>query len=173
MVLVLTIHLLIRRTSMLLLMVTMSALLFGGQARAASLDDAVVALDSGRYQAARDGFEALARAGNTDAQTLLGIMYSEGRGIRRDNQLARHWLLLAAHQGCYDAQFLLGLSYLSSHDQNRQDDPAQARIWLRRSAHNGNPLAQRFLVRAYRHGWFGSENLQHASYWQERLQNIN
>ena len=153
---------------MLLVMATVSALLLGGQVRATSLDAAVIALDNGHYQTASEGFETLARMGNTDAQTLLGIMYSEGRGIRRDNQQARHWLLLAAHQGCHDAQFLLGLSYLGG-----QDDPAKARIWLRRSAHNGNLLAQRFLVRAYRQGWFGSENLQHASYWQQHMQNIN
>jgi len=153
---------------MLLVMVTASALLLGGQLRAANLDEAVAALDSGRYQAAREEFEALAQSGNSDAQTLLGVMYSEGRGIKRDTQQARHWLAQAAHKGKNDAQFLLGLSYLSE-----QGDQAKARIWLRRSAHNGNPLAQRFLVRAYRHGWFGSENTQHASYWQERLQNVN
>lgn len=158
---------------MLLVMVTISALLLGGQARAASLDDAVAALDNGRYQAARESFESLARTGNTDAQTLLGIMYSEGKGVRRDIQQARHWLESASHKGSHDAQFLLGLSYLGSYGSARKNDVTSARIWLRRSAHNGNPLAQRFLVRAYRHGWFGSENLQHASYWQERLQNIN
>jgi TPR repeat protein len=158
----------------LLAMFTVTVLLFNAQAHAAeTIEDAVAALDAGRYQAARDGFESLARRGNTDAQTLLGIMYSEGRGVARDVQQARTWLARAAHQGSHDAGFLLGLSYLGSYGKGGQNDPAKARIWLRRSAHLGNPLAQRFLIRAYRHGWFGSENQQHASYWQERLQNVN
>lgn len=173
MALLLTIHLLSRRLPTLLIIFTVSILLFGGQVRADAVDDAVAALDAGRYQYARESFEALAQAGNSDAQTLLGIMYSEGRGIARDIQQARHWLRSAAHQGGHDAQFLLGLSYLGSYGDAGQNDFAKARIWLRRSAHNGNALAQRFLVRAYRHGWFGTENLQHASYWQGRLRNIN
>lgn len=168
-----TVHLLGRRLQTLLVMFTVSMLLFGGQVRADALDDAVAALDAGRYQYARESFEALAQTGNSDAQILLGIMYSEGRGIARDIQQARHWLILAAHKGCHDAQFFLGLTYLGSYGNTEQNDPAKARIWLRRSAHNGNVLAQRFLVRAYRNGWFGSENQQHASYWQGRLRNSN
>jgi TPR repeat protein len=171
--LLLTIHILSRRLPALLVMFTVSMLLLGGQARAEAIDDAVAALDSGRYQHARESFAALARSGNSEAQTLLGIMYSEGRGVAPDIQKARHWLARAAHQGSHNAQFLLGLSYLGGFGNAGQNDPGKARIWLRRSAHNGNPLAQRFLVRAYRHGWFGTENLQHASYWQERLQNVN
>lgn len=173
MALLITIYFLNRRLPALFVMFTVSMLLFAGQARAEAIDDAVAALDSGRYQHARESFEALARSGNSEAQTLLGIMYSEGRGVAHDIQKARHWLMKAAHQGSHNAQFLLGLSYLGGFGNAGQNDTAKARIWLRRSAHNGNPLAQRFLVRAYRHGWFGSENLQHASYWQERLQNTN
>ena len=173
MALLLTIHFLNRRLPTLFVMFTVSMMLFGGQVRAEAIDDAVAALDAGRYQYACESFEALAQTGNSDAQTLLGIMYSEGRGVARDTQLARHWLGRAAHQGGHGAQFLLGLSYLGSYGDAEQNDPGRARIWLRRSAHNGNVLAQRFLVRAYRHGWFGTENLQHATYWQGRLQNIN
>lgn len=173
MALLLTIHLLSRRLPTLLVIFTVSMLLFAGQLRAEPLNEAVAAFDAGQYQLARDSFEILAKSGDCDAQTLLGIMYSEGRGIERDSQQARYWLTRAAHKGCHEAQFLLGLSYLGSYGDAWQNDPGKARIWLRRAAHNGNALAQRFLVRAYRHGWFGSENQQHASYWQERLQNIN
>jgi TPR repeat protein len=178
MTLLFTIHCLSRRLSTLLVMFMASILLFGGQARAEEeIEIAVAALDAGRYQVAQEGFEMLANRGNTDAQTLLGIMYSEGMGVRLDIQQARYWLSRAAHQGGHSAQFLLGLSYLGGYGNvegnARKTDPAKARIWLRRAAHNGNPLAQRFLVRAYRHGWFGSENQQHASYWQERLQDVN
>ena len=173
MTLLVTIHLLSRRLSTLMVIFTLSMLLFGGQLRAEAIDDAVAALDAGRYQYARESFEVLAQTGNSDAQILLGIMHGEGMGVARDAQQARHWLMLAANKGCHDAQFLLGLTYLGSYGNAEQDDPAKARIWLRRSAHNGNVLAQRFLVRAYRRGWFGSENQQYASYWKERLQNTN
>lgn len=173
MTLLLTMYCLGRRLPAPLMIFTIFVLLLSGQARAQDINAAVAALDSGHYQVARQGLESLAKQGNSDAQTLLGIMYSEGRGVRRDSQQALYWLEAAAHQGCHDAQFLLGLSYLGSYGNSEYVDIARARIWLRRSAHNGNPLSQRFLVRAYRHGWFGSENQQHASYWQQRLQNVN
>lgn len=173
MALLLTIHFLSRRLSVLVMIVAVSMFLPAGQVRADAINDAATALDNGRYQQARESFEALARGGNTDAQTLLGIMYKEGRGVARDIQQARYWLKCAADKGSHDAQFLLGLTYLGSPADSGQNNLANARIWLRRSAHNGNALAQQFLVRAYRHGWFGSENQQHASYWQERLQNVN
>ncbi|WP_126454658.1 tetratricopeptide repeat protein [Sulfuriflexus mobilis] len=177
MTLFLTIYFLGHRVPTLLLMLMLSMLLFGGQARAESIDNAVAALDSGQYLAAREGLEALAKRGNSDAQTLLGIMYSEGRGITRDIHQARQWLSRAAHQGSDDAQFLLGLSYLGGYGQARgksgQNDPTKARIWLRRSAHNGNALAQGFLVSAYKNGWFGSKDQQRASYWQGRLRDVN
>ena len=177
MVLLLTIHFLSRRLPTLLMMYMLSILLFGGQVHAGDINDAVVALDAGRYQQARESLETLAESGNRDAQTLLGIMYSEGKGTARDIQQARHWLERAAYQGSDDAQFLLGLSYLGSRgnagEDTGQNDLTRARIWLRRSAHNDNPLAQAFLVRAYKNAWFGSKNLQHASYWQERLKSLN
>lgn len=173
MALLLTIHFLSRRLSVLVMVVAVSMSLPAGQVRADAINDAVAALDNGHYQQARESFEALARSGNTDAQTLLGIMYKEGRGVVRDLAQARYWLECAAHKNNNDAQFLLGLTYLGSPATSGKDDLGNARIWLRRSAHNGNALAQQFLVRAYRHGWFGSENQQHASYWQERLHNVN
>lgn len=173
MTLLLTNYFIVRRPSTVITLSMLVILLLAGPVRAESLDEAVAALDSGRYQAARQSFENLARHGDADAQVLLGIMYSEGKGGQADIQQGRHWLETAAHQGSHDAQFLLGLSYLGSYGNSGQSDLSRARIWLRRSAHNGNALAQRFLVRAYRHGWFGSRNQQHASYWQERLQAVN
>jgi hypothetical protein len=79
--LLLTIHFFSRRLPTLLVMFTVSMLLFGEQARAEAIDDAVAALDGGRYHYARESFEALARSGNSDAQTLLGIMYSTGPSL--------------------------------------------------------------------------------------------
>lgn len=173
MALLLTIYFLSRRLSVLVLLTTVSLLLSAGHVRADTINDAVAALDNGRYQQAREGFETLARGGNTDAQTLLGIMYKDGKGVARDLRQARYWLECAAQKNNHDAQFLLGLTYLGSSGNSGKNDLGNARIWLRRSAHNGNVLAQQFLVRAYQHGWFGSENQQHASYWQERLHNVN
>ena len=171
------IHFLGGRPPILLAVYALSILLFNGQIHAEDINDAAQALDSGRYQQARESLEALARNGSSDAQTLLGIMYSEGKGVTHDLPQARHWLTRAAHQGNNDAQFLLGLSYLGNYGNTGtatgHDDLAKARIWLRRSAHNNNPLAQGFLVRAYKNAWFGSINLEHASYWQQRLQSLN
>ena len=66
MALLLTIHFLSRRLPTLFVMFTVSMMLFGGQARAEAIDDAVAALDAGRYQYACESFEALAQADRLD-----------------------------------------------------------------------------------------------------------
>ena len=56
-----------------------------------------------------------AELGEAVAQTYLGYMYANGRGVPQDFVAATKWLRCAADQGYPDAQFLLGLMYDKGH----------------------------------------------------------
>jgi TPR repeat protein len=106
---------------------------------------------------------SLAEQGNARAQVLLGIIHSEGKGVKKDPVKARLWYRLAAEQGDTAGQFMLGLTYLDETDQSN------ASAWIRRAARGGNSVAQRFLAKSYKYGWLGlPSDPQLASYWFER-----
>jgi TPR repeat protein len=53
-------------------------------------------------------YRKAAERGHALAQSNLGLMYSTGHGIGRDDRQARHWFGRAAAQGHATAQFHLG-----------------------------------------------------------------
>ena len=48
-----------------------------------------------------------------DAQSILGVMYANGRGVPQDYAEAVKWYRLAADQGDAEAQHNLGVMYAS------------------------------------------------------------
>jgi TPR repeat protein len=66
---------------------------------------ALLALDPGR---AANAILAAARQGLLDAQTMLGQLLLDGRGIQRDPALAVTWFRIAAQQGHAMAHNMLG-----------------------------------------------------------------
>ena len=56
----------------------------------------------------RENLQAAAQ-GNAAAQFNLGVMYENGRGVRRDDAEAVKWYRQAAAQGLAQAQFNLGV----------------------------------------------------------------
>ena len=52
-----------------------------------------------------------ASQGDAQAQTSLGILYAEGKGVPQDYATARRWWERAAAQGYTNAQFFLGALY--------------------------------------------------------------
>lgn len=77
-------------------------------------------------------FMRRAQHGNAEAQTYLGYMYSNGRGVPQDYAAAALWLRRAADQGYPTGQFLLGLLYDKGHGL-KQDFP-EAYFWLNLAA---------------------------------------
>ena len=53
---------------------------------------------------------ALAEKGVVKAQSLLGEMYADGRGVLRDDEEAVNWFRKAADQGAQVRRTILGLS---------------------------------------------------------------
>ena len=78
----------------------------------------------------------LADQGDATAQFNLGIMYSEGRGVLKDDAEAVEWYRLAAEQGYADAQFNLGGMYANGEGVPKDD--AEALRWYRLAADQGH-----------------------------------
>jgi TPR repeat protein len=122
-----------------------------------------VALDE---QRAAFWFEKAAAGGNAYAQTMLGDMYAEGRGVPRNIGQARRWREKAAQQGNARAQLKLGEMYLYGMGNARDDQKAGE--WLGKAGDQGDAHAQYLLGRLYREGRGLPQDLQRGQNWLER-----
>lgn len=59
-------------------------------------------------------FSASAESGNSDAQSVLALMYEKGNGVKRDMKKAAYWYGKAAKQGDVDA-----ITWVRSHGKNK------------------------------------------------------
>jgi TPR repeat protein len=91
----------------------------------------------------------LAKAGNADAQHLLGLMYYMGRGVKRDYAQALVWHRKAALQGKADAQYVVGAMYYTGNSVPQDHKLAVA--WFRKAAVQGHAEAQHALGLMYRY----------------------
>ena len=76
-----------------------------------------------------DELKKLAEEGTPEAQYNLGLMYSLGKDVSKDDQAAIKWYQLAAEQGFAEAQTNLGLMY------------GKARVWSKISTRQLNGIA--------------------------------
>lgn len=72
---------------------------------------AVAAYEVGRFKVARAEFQALADQGSAVAETMLGTMYAEGRGVKGDPATAAAYFYRAANRGYAPAQLALADAY--------------------------------------------------------------
>jgi TPR repeat protein len=86
-----------------------------------------------------------AELGEAVAQTYLGYMYANGRGVPQDFVAAIKWLRRAADQGYPDAQFLLGLMYDKGHGVAQ--DFVEAEVWLNLAAARSDRRQRDYWVR--------------------------
>ncbi len=75
-----------------------------------------------------ESYRQAAEKGDAVAQSRLGHLYLEGKGVEKDYKQAAHWLGKAAEQGEGKACNSLGVIHLSGLGVKR--DPAQARQWF-------------------------------------------
>jgi uncharacterized protein len=66
----------------------------------------------------------LAEQGDVRAQSLLGLIHSNGRSALRDDAEAARWFRLAADQGDAGAQFRLGVMYFEGQGVTQDHDEA-------------------------------------------------
>jgi uncharacterized protein len=107
------------------------------------------AYNARNYAVALKEITPLAKAGNPDAQHLLGLMYYMGRGVARDYKQAFTWHEKAARQGKADAQYVIGAMYYTGNAVPQ--DHKLALYWFRKSAEQGHAEAQYALGLMYRY----------------------
>lgn len=107
------------------------------------------AYNARNYALALKEITPLAKAGNADAQHLLGLMYYMGRGVQRDYKQAFAWHYKAAVQGKADAQYVIGAMYYTGNAVPQ--DQKLAVTWFRKAAEQGHPDAQHALGLMYRY----------------------
>ena len=97
-------------------------------------------------------YRLAAGQGDASAQSNLGFMYQEGRGVPQDNAEAVRWYRLAAGQGHAMAQHNLAASYAVG--AGVPQDPVLAHMWFIISSSTGNgsaveprQLLERFMTR--------------------------
>jgi uncharacterized protein len=128
------------------------AILFalGLQATAhAGFTEGANAYNARNYAVALKEITPLAKAGNVDAQHLLGLMYYMGRGVPRDYKQAFTWHEKAARQGKADAQYVIGAMYYTGNAVPQ--DHKLALYWFRKAAEQGHAEAQYALGLMYRY----------------------
>jgi len=106
---------------------------------AEKLMDALVPYAKHRYARTIELLTPLADRGDAVAQLKLGIIWSRGHGVPRDNFAAFQWFARAAKRGQSDAQFELGVMY-----RDGLGTPADGKVamrWFQRAAENGTPQA--------------------------------
>src|SRR3989442_11068146 len=113
-------------------------------------EDADAAYKNGDYASARRLWHELAQQGDASAQTHLGVMYRDGRGVPRDDQQAVEWFRKAAEQGNAIGQANLGFMY--ERGRAAPQDDQQAVEWFRKAAEQGNALGQANLGFMYERG---------------------
>jgi len=118
-----------------------------GIAGAQTFEQGFAAYSEGDYVAAREIWLPLAEEGHLLAQFNLGIIFSLGRGISRDNAVAAQWFERAAEQGDPVAAYNLGLFY--SEGRGVEQDDETAVHWLRLGADQGHVGALSQLANHY------------------------
>jgi TPR repeat protein len=107
------------------------------------------AYNARNYALALKEITPLAKAGDPDAQHLLGLMYYMGRGVQRDYRQAFSWHYKAALQGKADAQYVIGAMYYTGNSVPQ--DHKLAVSWFRKAAEQGHADAQHALGLMYRY----------------------
>jgi len=86
-------------------------------------------------------WELLAKQGIAEAEYNLGLMFSRGKEVPRDDKKAVKWYRLAAEQRIAGAQSNLGLMYEKG--QGVEQDYVEAHKWFNIAGVNGNEIGRR------------------------------
>jgi len=107
-----------------------------------------------------------AEAGNTIAQTDLGLCYELGFGVEQDKQTAVEWFRKAVEQGYDRAQRNLGNCYY--YGWGVEKDMNKALEWWRKAAEQGDADAQGNLGASYATGEGVEKNMNKAVEWYRK-----
>jgi len=104
-----------------------------------------------------------ATRGVAEAQTNLGLLYYDGRGVSRDYTKAREWFEKAAVQGDANAQYNLGVMY--DFEKGVPQNFVTARQWYEKAAAQEHAGAQNNLGGLYEFGHGVTQDSVRAYMW--------
>ncbi len=122
--------------------------------------------EQGHYKKAAVWFRKAAEQGHAKAQSNLGVMYSDGQGVKRDYNEAVKWCRKAAEQGYAQAQTNLCIMY--SKGKGVEQDYNKMSKWCHKAAEQGNGQAQAILGIMYSEGQGVEQNAEEAVKWFEK-----
>lgn len=126
----------------------------------------IIYLNDNNYAEAYNCFKKAAEQGNSAAQFNLGIMYYDGKGVKKNIAEAIKWTRRSAEQGFAEAQFNLGIYHYNGLDVS--PNYTEAIKWISKSAQQGYVRAQYTLGHAYVHGNGVAENYTEAVRWYRK-----
>jgi len=134
-----------------------------GVSESADLQRGVAADKRGDYATALREYRGVAEQGDFFAQTLLGIMYYEGKGVPQNYGTAVRWYTLAAKQGYMRAQSNLGAMYETGRGVPKNYKTALR--WQTLAAEQGLSGAQHNLGLMYFRGYGVIKDYVYAYMW--------
>ena len=114
-------------------------------ATAGPVQAGIAAYNAHDFQTAARLLLPLAQHGNPQAQTYVGFMFHNGRGLPQNYVAAADWYRLASEQGVPVAQFNLGLMYDKGHGVPQ--DYVLAYKWLNVATARATPAERAYWVR--------------------------
>ncbi|WP_394199390.1 tetratricopeptide repeat protein [Litoreibacter albidus] len=116
------------------------ALLLSTTPALADIEAARDLMEANKFEQAYTALAPAARAGNADAEELIGIMYAMGLGVERDDVRAFEWYLRSSLKGHPGSQSALGWYYEIGRGMPAPD-LTRAYMWYTLSAIGGDPDA--------------------------------
>ena len=107
-----------------------------------------------------------AEAGNADAQNVLGVLFYEGDGVKKDHAQAFEWLFRAAEQGHAKGMFNVGLLYSYGYGVPKNDEKAVE--YYMSAAEKGVRGSYQKLGNAYYYGKGTEKDMGKALEWYEK-----
>ncbi|PPR78429.1 MAG: hypothetical protein CFH01_00994 [Alphaproteobacteria bacterium MarineAlpha2_Bin1] len=89
-----------------------------------------------KFDEAKYYFKKLVEFGNSNAETMTGIMYLKGQGYKSNASIAAIWFYKASLKGNKNAQLILGTQYLYGYGVKK--NLQKAYTWLRLSSDSKN-----------------------------------
>jgi TPR repeat protein/serine/threonine protein kinase len=136
------------------------------RAEAQELASADSAYKRGDYATVLQLMRPLADAGNSRAQTYMGVLYDNGQGVPQDDAQAVAWYSKAADQGDARAQTHLGAAYEAGRGVAR--DLGQAIELYRKAADQQHVAAEYTLGKMYAAGRGVPQDYGQAAEWFRR-----
>jgi serine/threonine protein kinase/TPR repeat protein len=123
-------------------------------------------LDAHDYENASPLLTGAATAGNRDAMRLLGDLYFDGKGYKKDDQRAANWYQKAATAG--DPTAMADLAFLYENGKGVPQDYDQAHYWYTKAAAAGEAHAMYRLGKFYEDGVNVQQDYRKAREWYQK-----